>query len=234
MNKFKNRKIVPEIIDDFSWSGNDLERNLEEIEWINKNLGGANTSVFPILKYIQKNLSQDITIADIGCGSGDLLKKIQDSCDKIKKIELIGVDANINIIDLAKKKHFDQQEILFVHANILHNPEKIPQANIYMLNLFLHHFEENEIIYILDTLLNAKPKLIVINDLERSKIAYYLFNLLCKLKNASYATLHDGGLSIQKGFSKKEMKTIASRVKNYQYQLKWQWAFRWQLIIQRN
>ena len=38
MSKFSHRKIVPEIIDDFDMSGKEMEMNLEEIEWINKNL----------------------------------------------------------------------------------------------------------------------------------------------------------------------------------------------------
>lgn len=234
MSKFKFRKVVPEIIDDFNWSGNELQQTLHEIEWINKYLGGINTSVYPILHYIQKNLKKEITIADIGCGSGDLLKKIQVDCNGIKKITLIGVDANDHIIEFAKEKHFSNQEILFIHSDIITHPEKIPAANVYMLNLFLHHFEEKEINTIINNLLNAKPQLIVINDLHRSKLAYILFSLLCKIKNSSQATKNDGSLSICKGFNKIELKKIADNIHNYQYKLNWHWAFRWQLVLKRN
>ena len=234
MNRFRYRKIIPEIIDDFNWSGKELNQNLEEIEWINKNLGGTNTSAYPILHYIQNNLRQELKIVDIGCGSGDLLKKIQLACEGIKKIELIGVDANESIIEFAQKQHFQNKEISFVHADVINNPQLIPAANVYIMNLFLHHFEDTDIKQIMDNLLHTGPALIVINDLERSQTAYMLYKFLCKIKSVSFVTVNDGKLSILKGFSKNEMKSIGNIAHGYRYTLKWHWAYRWQLIIRRN
>lgn len=233
MSKFSHRIIVPEIIDDFDMHGKALEQNLEEIEWINRNLGGTQASAQPILSYIQKNLRKDLTIADIGCGSGDVLKKIQVACEGVKKLNLIGVDANIHIIEFAQKKHFTEKEISFVHADVIDQPQSIPKADVYMMNLFFHHFEEKEINTIIDNLLDKSPSLIVINDLQRSKMAYYLFSTLCKIKNASNVTYNDGRLSILKGFNRTEMKKMGDIATGYKYQLKWQWAFRWQLLISR-
>jgi SAM-dependent methyltransferase len=231
MSRFDKRTIIPEIIDDFEWSGKDLEQNLEEIEWVNRNLGGTAASALPILSYIQKNLRKNITIADIGCGSGDVLKKIQIHTQPVKQIQLIGVDANEHIIQFAREKHFKDQEISFIHANVINQPQLIPKADVYMLNLFLHHFEENEIETILKNILVHQPSLIVINDLQRSRLAYYLFTLVCKLKNASFVTLNDGRLSILKGFNRSEMKKMANTTPGYHTRLKWQWAFRWQLLL---
>lgn len=233
MNNFKHRIIVPETIDDFNWSGQDLDKNLEEIEWINKNLGGTRTSAYPVLSYIQKNLKTDIRIVDIGCGSGDLLKKIQLACEGVKKIELIGLDANSNIIGFAKRKHFKEKKISFVHADIIREPELIPTADVYVMNLFLHHFEKSNIKIILNKLLSKNPRLIVVNDLERSKLAHWLFSLVCKIKNVSIITFKDGRLSILKGFNRNEMKEMASSLSGYKYALNWKWAFRWQLVISK-
>jgi SAM-dependent methyltransferase len=231
MIDFKERNIVPEIIDDFNWNGKELEQNLEEIEWINKYLGGTRASAYPIWQYIQKNLQKKITIADIGCGSGDVLKKVQEASSPVKKVNLIGVDANQHIIDFAQNRHFRETEISFVKADVIGEPEMIPQADVYMMNLFLHHFDTKEIQTILVNILQKKPSLVVINDLERSKLAYTLFGLVCRINNASFVTFNDGRLSIQKGFNRHEMKNIGEMMQGYQYQLKWQWAFRWQLII---
>jgi len=234
VSKFKDRIIVPEIIDDFEMKGNAMEQNLEEIEWINKNLGGTQTSAYPILSYIQHNRTKKTLIADIGCGSGDILKYIQSNVGKHIPIELIGVDANEHIIDFAHKKHFLQEKVSFIHADVINHAEQIPKADVYMLNLFLHHFEMEVIQSILQNLLNLKPAVIVINDLQRSRVSYLLFKLLCYFKNASYITINDGKLSILKGFSKKEMKQIASVANNYSCKLEWRWAFRWQMVLVRN
>lgn len=224
---------MPEIIDDFEMNGTPLEENLVEIEWINKNLGGTQTSAYPILSYIQKNGSKKISVVDIGCGSGDILKYIQTNIGKHLSVQLIGVDANQHIIDFARKKHFLHDKVNFIHADIINQPEQIPKAEVYMLNLFLHHFEMEEIYGILKSLLIYQPEIIVINDLQRSSISYRLFQLLCYFKNASYITINDGKLSILKGFNRKEMKKMASVAAGYQCKLQWRWAFRWQMVLSK-
>lgn len=234
MSKFTNREIVPEIIDDFNWSGEDLQKNLEEIEWINKYLGGTKTSAQPVIKFIQQRSPvqpKPITIVDIGCGSGDVLKNIQSAFNADKSASLVGVDANLNIIDFALSHHFTDNKISFVHADVMNQEELIPQADVYMMNLFLHHFEMTEIKSLLGHLLSKTPQLVVINDLQRSPLAYHLFGALCRIQNASEVTKNDGKLSILKGFNKAEMRDIGQMVQGYQMHLKWQWAFRWQLLL---
>ncbi len=233
MSKFSQRVIVPEIIDDFNLSGKTLAQNLEEIEWINKNLGGTSVSAYPVLTYIQKNLRKQLRIVDVGCGSGDLLKKIQLACDGVKQLELVGIDANPNIIEFAKQRHFSEKQIRFIQADVINDPSSIPDADIYLLNLFLHHFEEKEVRLILQNLVSRQPALIVVNDLQRSRIAYILFSLVCQLKNASFVTFHDGRLSILKGFNLNEMKKMAQGLDGYTFRLHWKWAFRWQLLIDK-
>lgn len=231
MSTFKYRHIVPEIIDDFNMQGNEMEQNLEEIEWINKNLGGTKTSAMPILSYIQKNLGKKINVVDVGCGSGDTLKYIHSSVNNRGNVELTGIDANENIIQFAHTKHFLHSNVKFIHADVIHDAAKIPKADVYMLNLFLHHFEMPDINKILSNITQHQPELIVINDLERSRLSYLLFTLLCYFKNASFVTFNDGRLSIKKGFSRNEMKDMGKTTEGYHYRIKWQWAFRWQLLI---
>lgn len=233
MNKFSSRKIVPEIIDDFNLQGKGLEENLHEIEWINKYLGGTSVSAQPILHYLQQRLHEPVTIVDVGCGSGDLLKYIQDVCKNRTNPTLIGVDANLSIIEFAKHQHFYKHPIQFIHADILREPQKIPKADVYVLNLFLHHFENETISEILYNIQQYNPQLIVINDLHRSRWAYYLFNLLCVLKNASSITVNDGRLSILKGFTRNEWKQLVNELPGYTFNLHWRWAFRWQLVLQK-
>jgi 2-polyprenyl-3-methyl-5-hydroxy-6-metoxy-1,4-benzoquinol methylase len=233
MNKFRHRTIVAEIIDDFNMQGQAMEQNLEEIEWINKNLGGTQTSAYPILMHLQKNLGKELRVADIGCGSGDVLKYLQTAISNRAKVDLTGVDANQHIIEFARKKHFLNLKVNFIHADIIHHPEQIPPADVYMLNLFLHHFEMTDIKAIIKNLILHKPSMIVINDLERSRISYLLFALLCYFKNASFVTFNDGRLSILKGFARSEMICMAGNEREYSYNLRWRWAFRWQLVLTR-
>ena len=49
------------------------------------------------------DISKKITLLDVGCGKGDLLKFINNK--KIKKISYTGLDVNKNFINIAKKKY---------------------------------------------------------------------------------------------------------------------------------
>jgi hypothetical protein len=42
---------------------------------------------------------------------------------------------------------------------------------------------------------------------------------------------HDSKLSVLRGFTREELEQLLSKAGITNYQLKWKWAFRWQLIL---
>jgi len=235
VDRFKQRKVVPELIDDFSISGAELDLTLTELEWVNKYLGGLHTSVLPVYKYLQQHRHEKVTVADVGCGSGDALNRILQVCKAAKQqVRLVGIDANIHALHFAIKNHFQKEDVALMYADVLNEPENIPEADVYMLSLFLHHFGLGDIRKLLGCIAAKQPKMIVINDLERSRTAYGLFTILSKLKRTSFLSLHDGQLSITKGFSRKEMEKISAMIPGYTGTVHYKWAFRWQLVLIRD
>ncbi len=78
----------------------------------------------------------------------------------------------------------------------------------------------------------GKTKLgIIVNDLHRHKLAYYLFKLLCTtIKNKTI--IEDGLTSVLRGFKQQELKEISEKI-NADYQIQWKWAFRFQWILKQ-
>ena len=73
----KYRSDEPEIMDNFALEGEDLRDALDKIAKINQLLGGNKLTlrgVQSLLTSISK--SQKITIVDVGCGNGDMLRYI--------------------------------------------------------------------------------------------------------------------------------------------------------------
>ena len=97
------RTEAQEIMDDFSIDGPMLNDALDKLAIINKLLGG-NSVTLNGLKILLKDQPKNkpITIIDLGCGGGDILRAIANYGRKEGySFQLIGVDANKNATDYA-------------------------------------------------------------------------------------------------------------------------------------
>ena len=104
---FKHRSYEAEIIDDLSFSGEELIPTFRAIESINYWLGGNKVSIRGVKKVLKSKTlatpSEKIRILDLGCGSGDGLRALADWGKKQKiDLDLAGWDANPHIIELAQ------------------------------------------------------------------------------------------------------------------------------------
>jgi len=77
-----------EIMDDFTLEGKALRTNLDILASINKWLGGNQVSLNGIQKLIKKlPRDQKLVIVDLGCGNGDMLRRIS----QLKPHHLFGI-----------------------------------------------------------------------------------------------------------------------------------------------
>ena len=100
-----NRSSKMEIMDDFTMKGVMFRDALDKLEIINRLLGGNRVTIEG-LKELLKNQSKNkvITIVDLGCGHGDILRDIAKFGRKSNySFKLIGIDANFAAIEYAKE-----------------------------------------------------------------------------------------------------------------------------------
>lgn len=228
------RTEAEEIMDDFLMDGPILNDALDKLATINKLLGG-NSVTLNGLKLLLKNQSKSkrITIIDLGCGGGDMLRAIAKyGQSEGYDFELIGVDANKNATDYAKTFSSDNDNIRFVHADVFSEEFKTMQYDIVITTLFLHHFKEGELSDLLKHLLKTVKIGIVVNDLHRSRWAYYLFKLIT-IPVTNKMIIEDGLTSVLRGFKRSELAGLSKQL-NIKYQLKWKWAFRYRWILWRS
>ena len=220
-----------EIMDDFSIDGTMLHDTLDKLATINKLLGGNGVTLNG-LKILLKNQPKDrlITIIDLGCGGGDILRTIAKYGKKEGyNFQLIGVDANRSATEYAGKLSVNYENIQFIHADVFSEDFKEMHYDIVMTTLFLHHFNETQLLKLLNHLLKTASIGIVINDLQRHRLAYYLFKLITiPVKNKM--VIEDGLTSVLRGFKRRELVNLSKQL-NSNYQLKWKWAFRYQWIL---
>ena len=230
------RTDAPEIMDDFSLEGNHLIDALDKIATINQWLGGNKLTLDGVKKLIQ-DLPNDkpICIVDLGCGNGDMLRSLADyATENQKKFKLIGIDANAFTLNYAKESSIHYPNIKYFSEDIFEFDFNHHAIDIALCTLTLHHFKNDQIVKILQSLNQNTNVGIVVNDLHRSKIAYRLFEIICLLFQLNKMSKEDGLTSILRGFKKDELIAFSKKLKFTNYTIAWKWAFRYQWIIYKS
>ena len=229
-----HRSSEMEIMDDFTIEGALFRDTLDKLEIINRFLGGNSVTING-LKSLLKNQSKNktITIVDLGCGNGDILRDVAKFGRKNNySFNLIGIDANLAAIEYAKELSKEYSELSFKTIDILSEDFKKQSYDVVLCTLFLHHFKNEEIISFLKTTTNKATIGVVVNDLHRHKLAYYLFKLIgFFIKNKMVR--QDGLTSVLRAFKRKDLENIAKEMKVH-FSVQWKWAFRYLWILKKD
>lgn len=231
----KYRSDAPEIMDDFQLEGKILEDALTKIAKINHFLGG-NKLTLQGLKLLLKNCdtTREIKIVDVGCGNGDMLRYIANYGNKKNyNFKLIGIDANKFTIQCAEDLSKNYENISYSCFDIFSKQFSELKYDIVLSTLTLHHFKNKDILKLMGVFNENSNIGIVINDLQRSKIAYRLFQLVCFIFRLNKMPKQDGLVSILRGFKKQDLVNFSNKLNLKKYNLTWKWAFRYQWIIKK-
>ena len=220
-------------MDDFSIKGEILKDALDKIAHINRLLGGNKVTLEGV-KLLTKNLhaGKTLTIADLGCGNGDMLRMLADFGQKRGlKMKLTGIDANDFTINYARSLSTAYGNISYQCSDIFSEHSQENKYDIILCTLTLHHFNDHDIDQLISRILSEAKIGFVVNDLHRSSIAYYLFKALCLVLGLNEMSEKDGLISILRGFKKEDLERFSVKFKFKKYSIKWKWAFRYQWIV---
>lgn len=220
-------------MDDFSLKGELLRDTFDKLGNINKWLGGNRVTLDGIMQLLKNQpKNKTYTIIDLGCGHGDILRQVAKYGRKHQySFRLIGIDANQDAIAYASELSSEYPNISFKSIDIFSGQFETLNFDIALTTLFLHHFKEEEIKTLLKKLYTNANIGLVINDLQRSKVAYGLFKLL-GLVITNQMIKQDGLTSILRAFKREELEEISQQL-HLKSQIRWKWAFRYQWLIKK-
>lgn len=219
-------------MDDLQAKGYDLEQSLRELAIINKWLGGQRVlrKALEKIKPSLQSFKQSIQIADLGCGGGDLLAYVKKwGSQNSLPLNLYGYDANPHVIQFAQE-WLQDSAIHFETANIFDDDFQKSEFDIVLLTLFCHHLTNEELLAFLRQLKSQTSTAIIINDLHRHPLAYHSIRFLTSALSRTSMVKTDAPHSVLRAFTRKEMTTIIEKAGFKSFELRWQWAFRWQLV----
>ena len=227
------RSDAPEIMDNFDMEGEVLRDALDKIASINQLLGGNKVTLEGIKILINKHPKGSvISIADVGCGNGDMLRSLANYGAKNDlNFLLTGIDANSFTINHACNLSLKYDNISYQCLDVFKELNNSQPYEIILCTLTLHHFKDNEIVALLNSFKNQASLGFVINDLHRSAIAYHLFKAICFVFKLNDMSREDGLTSILRGFKKADLLNFSKKLNIKYYTIKWKWAFRYQWIV---
>src|SRR5215207_5288778 len=107
MISFKNRSNRKELLDSTDIPFADIQKNMEELDFINHALGGHRITLAGLKEVLSMYPLVDgpVQIVEIGCGGGDNLRVIsQWAKDNSLPVQLTGIDLNAACIDFARSQ----------------------------------------------------------------------------------------------------------------------------------
>jgi 2-polyprenyl-3-methyl-5-hydroxy-6-metoxy-1,4-benzoquinol methylase len=220
-------------MDDLLCSGKIVDQTLTELDTINKWLGGNEVTIQGVDQLLKKrDKNKVISIADLGCGSGEMLMLMQKWAKRNSYVFLLtGIDANPNIVNYAKNHLREHSNINLLSMNIFEEEFKNHHFDIVVSTLFFHHFSSKQLIEFFKQLKDQVSIGFIINDIHRHWFAYHSIRLITKFFSRSSMVKNDAPLSVLRAFSRDDLNTILTNAGIKNYQIRWRWAFRWQVIV---
>ncbi|MBA4191689.1 MAG: nucleotide-binding protein [Planctomycetaceae bacterium] len=207
LSRLRKRERIPELMDDPGLDPVEHRKALAGLARINR-VSGSTGVLWPSIASLACELKRPIRVLDVATGSGDvpagLLRKAQRSG---VALEVAGCDLSPTAVATAQTNCPGGQ--FFVHDAIR---DPLPTGfDVVTCSLFLHHLSSDDALSLLMRMRDAAGRLVLVNDLSRSRLSYVGVWLACHLLTTSRVVRFDGPASVRSAFTPAEALAIAER-----------------------
>ncbi|HYL97512.1 MAG TPA: methyltransferase domain-containing protein [Blastocatellia bacterium] len=224
------RVYEEELLDAGVGSDLDVQQNLADLRLINKRLGGIAPTIKAFTAELDRWNPKEISILDVGTGSADIPNAIIESCaGRGIKVTAVAVDWSARNLKAARQLGFSSA-INLVQADALRLPFAPGSFDFVTASLFLHHFLDEQVVDLLGSFAKIARRAVIVNDLVRNLLPYYLFRIVSPMVASSFMTRHDGALSVLRGFTALELDQMAARAGLNRRQIRRVFPFRLVLV----
>jgi SAM-dependent methyltransferase len=192
-----------------------------------------------IRTYLDRHKLSDFRILDLACGSGDVsLALVGHAISAGYQAKLTGCDKSPIAIATARQqaaKRLAQKnnDIQFIELDVLRDPLP-PEHEIVMTSLFLHHLDEAPAVRLLERMRDATGDLVLVDDLRRSRLGYWLAWFGSRILSRSPVVHFDAPASVAGAFTTREIQAMAARAGMQKVRITTHWPQRFLLEWKRS
>jgi SAM-dependent methyltransferase len=126
------------------------------------------------------SLPRPLKIVDVGCGYGDLLRRIErGAARRGVAVELLGIDLNQQAVRAAREASPPTSRIEWIGADAYSCPQAA-QSDLVVCSLLTHHLTEPEIVRFLGWMESTARVGWLVCDLHRKPVPYRLFDIFMR------------------------------------------------------
>lgn len=211
-SNFKTRSYELENIDRGTYTAEEYEGCIVELQLVNRWLGDSRAIVATLKSETRESKLDQISVLDVGAGSGELLRVIDDWTQKTRR-HLHGVGVELNARSVQAILEESNSRIDAVQADALKLPFDNATFDFVICSLFTHHFVDDQVVQILKEMARVAKRKIIVIDLHRHPVAYLLYTTVGKLFLHNRLLREDGALSILRSFKSDELLALAKNAR---------------------
>jgi len=157
--------------------------------------------------------SEPLRVVDVGCGDGDMLRRIDAwAAKRGVPVALIGIDVNPDAIRAAREATPPErihQGIQWIVGDALSNAAT-GDIDVVICSLLTHHLTDPQIVQFLRWAERIARRGWFVNDLHRKPVPYHLFRLWARFTNWHPFVKNDGAVSIRRSFVVEDWQRLCS------------------------
>lgn len=204
LSSLRRRSLTPEWMDDPNLDPALHRQALAGLARLNR-LGNADGLLWPFLAEQLRTARRPLRVLDVACGSGDVLNAL--SHRATGRIRGLGLDISPRAIAEARSQAVPR--VRFQVQDVLDPAVALPRCDVAICSLFLHHLTRGQVVSLLRRMAEAAGRAVIISDLERSPVAWWLVWMGAHLVTRSPVVHLDSDLSVRAAWTPQELGALA-------------------------
>jgi len=189
----------------------DLQRNLDDLRWLNRYLG-SHWLLCTALQRVWRTVGcpRHLRVLDVGTGAGDIPAVLTRWGERRGVyIAVVAIDSHHGVLQYMRSVQSLPRSITCLQADGLCLPFRARTFDVVLCSTMLHHLDWQQGIALLQSMAAVARYGVVVTDLVRSRLYYYAARLMLSLMACHEVTRHDGPLSVLRAYRGGEVREMA-------------------------